>query len=144
MGTASPWMAAGRRTGAGNRCGEVIARRIYAIRTNRADRTKLGTDPADRGCCSKSLSAGESNLLVRPNHPMLDSPTKARNCVRYPVSTGRARSAETCGNIQPPEEPSQAMMERMMLVFRITHGRDMAQEDRDYLGIPPCKGECCP
>jgi len=32
----------------------------------------------------------------------------------------------------------------MKIVFRNTHGTEMTQEDRDYLGIPPCAGECCP
>lgn len=58
--------------------------------------------------------------------------------------TAEPKFAEKCGNIQPPEKHSPATVERMMLVFRITHGRDMAQEDRDYLGIAPCTGECCP
>ena len=56
----------------------------------------------------------------------------------------RANAADKCGNIQPPESPSEAAIERMQLVFRRTHGREMSQNDRDYLGIPPCEGECCP
>lgn len=35
------------------------------------------------------------------------------------------------------------VIERMKLVFRATHGTDMGQEDRNYLGIPPCVGDCC-
>lgn len=56
----------------------------------------------------------------------------------------RTTSFEKCGNAQPPKEPSAAVIERMKLVFRRTHGADMTQEDRDFLGIPPCAGECCP
>jgi len=54
------------------------------------------------------------------------------------------KSMEKCGNTRPFEVPSEAVIERMKLVFRSTHGKDMTQEDRDFLGIPPCTGECCP
>jgi len=64
--------------------------------------------------------------------------------VRFYVSDERTKSDEKCGNIQPPATPSTAAIERMKLVFRLTHDTEMSQEDRDYLGIPPCAGDCCP
>jgi hypothetical protein len=51
---------------------------------------------------------------------------------------------EKCGNVKELGKPSEAVIERMKLVFRNTHDKEMTQEDRDFLGIPPCAGECCP
>ena len=51
---------------------------------------------------------------------------------------------ETCGNIKEFGANPDALIERMKLVFRRTHGTDMTEEDRNFLGIPPCSGECCP
>lgn len=50
---------------------------------------------------------------------------------------------ENCGNSTSLRTLSAALIERMKLVFRRTHGKEMTQEDRDFLGIPPCSGECC-
>ncbi|MBV9072134.1 MAG: hypothetical protein JOZ10_00770 [Acidobacteria bacterium] len=52
--------------------------------------------------------------------------------------------SSNCGNTHPPELLSEAVVERMKMVFRSTHGTEMTKKDRDYLGIPPCSGECCP
>jgi hypothetical protein len=49
-----------------------------------------------------------------------------------------------CGTIEGQGSLSDALIERMKLVFRKTHGGEMTQEDRNFLGIPPCAGECCP
>jgi hypothetical protein len=51
---------------------------------------------------------------------------------------------QNCGTTEPRENPSEAVIERMKIVFRRTHGAEMSQEDRNFLGIPPCTGECCP
>lgn len=53
---------------------------------------------------------------------------------------------ENCGSelSGPVEKLSEALIERMKIVFRATHGGEMTQEDRNFLGIPPCTGECCP
>jgi hypothetical protein len=51
---------------------------------------------------------------------------------------------QDCGSIKELGKLSDALIERMKLVFRSTHGTEMTQEDRDFLGIPPCSGECCP
>jgi len=51
---------------------------------------------------------------------------------------------EKCGTVESNEKPSEALVERMKIVFRETHGGEMTQEDRNFLGIPPCNGECCP
>lgn len=53
---------------------------------------------------------------------------------------------EKCGNdpagrVQPLPA---TVIERMNLVFRATHGKEMDQEDRNFLGVPPCAGDCCP
>jgi hypothetical protein len=50
---------------------------------------------------------------------------------------------QNCGTIEPRESLSDALIERMKIVFRKTHGGEMTQEDRNFLGIPPCTGECC-
>lgn len=49
-----------------------------------------------------------------------------------------------CGTLGDREKVSDIIVERMKIVFRKTHGGEMTQEDRDFLGIPPCTGECCP
>jgi hypothetical protein len=51
---------------------------------------------------------------------------------------------QNCGTTEPRESHSEALIERMKIVFRKTHGAEMSQEDRNFLGIPPCTGECCP
>jgi len=51
---------------------------------------------------------------------------------------------EKCGNIKSLGAVSDALIERMKLVFRRTHGEEMTEDDRNFLGIPPCSGECCP
>ena len=51
---------------------------------------------------------------------------------------------EKCGNIKNLGALPEAVMERMKLVFRKTHGNEMTEDDRNFLGIPPCSGECCP
>ena len=51
---------------------------------------------------------------------------------------------EKCGNIKNLGVIPEASVERMKLVFRTTHGKEMTEEDRNFLGIPPCSGECCP
>lgn len=51
---------------------------------------------------------------------------------------------ENCGNIKESGALPEPVVERMKLVFHKTHGEEMTQEDRDFLGIPPCAGECCP
>lgn len=53
---------------------------------------------------------------------------------------------EKCGNkiSDRIETLSEALIERMKIVFRATHGGEMTPEDRNFLGIPPCSGECCP
>lgn len=51
---------------------------------------------------------------------------------------------ENCGRTNPGVELPEIVIENMKLVFRKTHGGEMTQEDRDFLGIPPCAGECCP
>jgi hypothetical protein len=51
---------------------------------------------------------------------------------------------QNCGTIEPRGSLSDALVERMKIVFRKTHGGEMTQEDRNFLGIPPCTGECCP
>ncbi|HEU5232185.1 MAG TPA: hypothetical protein VFU50_04945 [Terriglobales bacterium] len=51
---------------------------------------------------------------------------------------------EKCGNIKTQGAVPEALIERMKLVFRTTHGTEMTEEDRNFLGIPPCSGECCP
>ena len=51
---------------------------------------------------------------------------------------------EKCGNIKSSGAVPDALIERMHLVFRRTHGKEMTEEDRNYLGIPQCSGECCP
>jgi len=51
---------------------------------------------------------------------------------------------EKCGTAEPRVQLPEALIEKMKLVFRDTHGGEMTQEDRDFLGIPPCTGECCP
>ena len=51
---------------------------------------------------------------------------------------------EKCGTVESHVKPSEALVERMKIVFRETHGGEMTQEDRNFLGIPPCNGECCP
>ena len=50
---------------------------------------------------------------------------------------------EKCGNSTTLRTLPAALIERMKLVFQTTHGKEMTQEDRDFLGIPPCSGECC-
>lgn len=51
---------------------------------------------------------------------------------------------ENCGNIKDFGVAPDPLIERMKLVFRRTHGEEMTEEDRNFLGIPPCSGECCP
>ena len=51
---------------------------------------------------------------------------------------------EDCGNIKNLGSAPEALVDRMKLVFRKTHGTEMTEEDRNFLGIPPCSGECCP
>ncbi len=51
---------------------------------------------------------------------------------------------EKCGNLKKLGVAPEALVERMELVFRKTHGKEMTEEDRNFLGIPPCSGECCP
>ncbi|GEM_PF-2852577 len=51
---------------------------------------------------------------------------------------------EKCGTLEGMEKLPDALIERMKIVFRRTHGAEMTQEDRNFLGIPPCSGECCP
>ncbi len=51
---------------------------------------------------------------------------------------------EKCGNIKSWGAVADALMERMLVVLRRTDGKEMTEEDRNYLGIPPCSGECCP
>jgi hypothetical protein len=51
---------------------------------------------------------------------------------------------ENCGNIKDFGAVPEALIERMKLVFKKTHGKEMTEEDRNFLGIPPCSGECCP
>jgi hypothetical protein len=51
---------------------------------------------------------------------------------------------QNCGTIERRDNLSDALVERMKIVFRKTHGGEMTQEDRNFLGIPPCTGECCP
>jgi hypothetical protein len=50
---------------------------------------------------------------------------------------------QNCGTIERRDNLSDALVERMKIVFRKTHGGEMTQEDRNFLGIPPCTGECC-
>lgn len=50
---------------------------------------------------------------------------------------------ENCGNTATVRTLPAALIERMKLVFERTHGKEMTQEDRNFLGIPPCSGECC-
>jgi hypothetical protein len=54
------------------------------------------------------------------------------------------KPAANCGNLVPPRKLPKTVVERMKLIFQRTHGRAMNQADRDFLGVPPCSGECCP
>jgi hypothetical protein len=51
---------------------------------------------------------------------------------------------KNCGTTSPGIKLPEVVIENMKLVFRKTHAGEMTQEDRDFLGIPPCAGECCP
>lgn len=51
---------------------------------------------------------------------------------------------QKCGNIKTLGAAPEALVDRMKMVFRSTHGQEMTDEDRNFLGIPPCSGECCP
>ena len=51
---------------------------------------------------------------------------------------------EPCGTLNDGGKLPDVLIERMKIVFRCTHGGEMTQDDRNFLGIPPCTGECCP
>src|SRR5438270_7023274 len=83
---------------------------------------------------------------IQPSPPQRDSYLQLLKNIRgiWQMKDTPIGHHEECGTLQPPKQLAEVLSERMKIVFRRTHGAEMTQEDRDYLGIPPCAGECCP
>jgi hypothetical protein len=98
-----------------------------------------------------SFEASQLSLVDSRTQPALRKPTSNVSTSTLRDIGGSLRMEDlnldveqNCGTTEPRESHSEALIERMKIVFRRTHGAEMSQEDRNFLGIPPCTGECCP